>query len=128
MHRLSDRRQHVRYELPPMYTRLMLRPLDREDFIWDGHAYDVSEGGVRFELDEGVEPGTAVAIRLDLPAALGDHRGDLYSVFAYANVVWLEDDEPGPVRMAAVFTGFEREGDQELLTKRLARGRYSLAA
>jgi len=131
MHRLtiSDRRQHVRYEVPPMYTRITVRPLDSEEFLWDGHAYDVSEGGVRFELDEPIEPGTEVAVRIDLPATLGERRTDRRSAFAFANVVWLEEEDlPGPVRMAAVFTRFPREGDKELLMRRLNDGRYSLAA
>ncbi len=129
MHRLSDRREYVRYELPPMYTRITVRPLDSDEFLWDGHAYDVSEGGVRFELDQAIEPGTEVAVRIDLPATLGERSTDRRSAFAFANVVWLEEeDAPGPVRMAAVFTRFAREGDKELLLRRLHEGRYSLAA
>ena len=124
-----DRRMHVRYELPAMYSRILLRTLDTDEFLWEGHAYDISEGGVRFELDRPIEPGTPVALRIDLPAAFAERRTARRSAFAFANVVWLEDeDEPGPARMAAVFTRFAREGDRELLLRRLTRGRYALAA
>ena len=124
-----DRRAHVRYTLPAMYTRLTLRPLDTEEFLWDGHAYDISEGGVRFELDRPVEPGTPVAVRIDLPASIAERRTERRSVFAFANIVWLEDeDDPGPAQMAAVFTRFAREGDKELLLRRLSAGRYARAA
>jgi len=129
MNHANDRRAHVRYELPPMYSRVLLRTLDEDEFIWEGHAYDISEGGVRFELDRGIEPGTPVALRIDLPAALTERRVVRRSAFVFANVVWLEDeDEIGPSRMAAVFTRFAREGDRELLLRRLSAGRYALAA
>lgn len=112
-----------------MYSRVLLRTLETDEFLWEGHAYDISEGGVRFELDRGIEPGTPVAMRIDLPAALAEGRAVRRSAFVFANVVWLEDeDELGPCRMAAVFTRFAREGDQERLLRRLQTGRYALAA
>ena len=125
----SDRRQHARYELPVMYTRVMVRPMDSDEFIWEGHAYDISRGGLRFELDRGIEPGTPVAVRIDFPANITERRANQRSVFVIANVVWLEDeDTPGPVRMAAVFSHFAREGDEARLLNRLETGRYALAA
>jgi len=51
------------------------------------------------------------------------------SVFVFANVVWLEDeDQPGPYKMAAVFTHFARAGDRERLLRQFATGRYRAAA
>jgi len=129
MHSAKDRRQHTRYELPVMYTRVMVRPMDSDEFIWEGHAYDISEGGLRFELDRGIEPGTPVAIRIDLASSITERRHQQRSVFALANVVWIEeDDESGPRRMAAVFRLFPRAGDQERLMNRLQTGRYAVAA
>jgi len=126
---IRERRRFDRFELPAMYTRLAVRSLDHDEFEWDGHAYDISRGGVRFELDRGFEPGTPVAVRLDLPRAPTERRTEPRSVFAFANIVWLEDDdEPGPVRMAAVFTRFARPRDEDLLRKRIFCGRYALAA
>jgi len=124
-----DRRRDDRYTLPPMYSRVLVRPLDCDEFIWDGHAYDISKGGVRFELDQAVEPGTPVAMRIDLPRAPISRSTDRRAIFVIANVVWIEeDDEPGPVRMAAVFSRFAREDDERRLFESLQTGRYSLAA
>lgn len=125
----TDRRRFERYALPPMYSRILVRLPDSEEFEWEGHAYDISEGGVRFELDRAVAPGSAIAMRIDLPHAPSERSTARRSVFVFANVVWLEEeDAPGPVRMAAVFTQFAREGDRELLLGRLLHGRYRLAA
>lgn len=125
----QDRRKFDRYELPAMYTRISIRSLDKDEFEWDGHAYDISRGGVRFELDRGFEPGTPVVMRIDLPRAHVERSTEHRSVFVFANIVWLEDDDqPGPVKMAAVFSRFARRGDEGLLLKRICSGRYALAA
>lgn len=124
-----DRRQFTRYQLPSMYSRIMVRPLDSDEFQWEGHAYDISRGGIRFELDNGVAPGTQVAVRIDLPQTTSERSTARRSVFAFANVIWMSDaDEYGPVRLAAAFTRFAREGDEEQLNARLSQGRYALAA
>jgi len=112
-----------------MYSRVMVRMLDTDRFDWEGHAYDIGQGGVRFELDRAIAAGTRVAIRIDLPHASSERSTARRSVFVFANIVWLQDeDEPGPVRMAAVFSQFAREGDRELLLGRMLHGRYKLAA
>ena len=125
----SERRHFDRFELPAMYTRIAVRSLERDIFEWDGHAYDISRGGVRFEIDRGFEPGTPIAMRIDLPRAQIERSTEPRSVFVFGNVVWLEDDDqPGPVKMAAVFTRFACAGDEELLLRRIHSGRYSIAA
>lgn len=125
----SDRRQHIRFALPSMYTRIVVRFLDSEEFEHEGHAYDVSEGGIQFELDRPIAPGTPIVLRLDMPRASVERSTERRSIYVFANVVWLEDeDEPGPARMAAVFTRFAREGDREALRRRITSGRYALAA
>lgn len=125
----TERRRFDRFELPVMYTKIAIRRLDSDTFEWEGHAYDISRGGVRFELDRGFEPGTPVAMRIDLPRATIERSTERRSVYVFANVVWLEnDDQTGPIRMAAVFTRFCRTGDEETLLKRINSGRYSLAA
>ena len=124
-----DRRQFTRYALPASYSRIMVRPLDSDEFQWEGHAYDISKGGIRFELDRGVEPGTQVALRIDLPQNSMERSTSRRSVFVFANVIWMSDpDEIGPVRLAAAFTRFARKGDEEQLQGRLSTGRYALAA
>jgi hypothetical protein len=126
-----DRRLHPRFVLPSMYTTVEVRPLDSERFMWKGHAYDVSVGGMRFELDQPIEPGTQVAVRLQLPGAAQLRVTERRPVYAFANVVWIEEDDleqPGPVRMACVFKRFVQPGDMERLLSRLQSGRFSLAA
>lgn len=124
-----DRRRHVRFQLEPMYTPVALRGMDGEIFDNDGHAYDISEGGVRFEADGPVAPGTKVAMQITLPNLDSRDIGPGRSVFVFANVVWLEDDDqPGPYKMAAVFTHFVRAGDRERLLRQFATGRYRAAA
>lgn len=126
-----NRRRHERFQLLPQYTPVSVRFLDSEHFALDGHAYNISEGGIQFELDRGIEPGTAVALQVTLPTEHWTDCQDLgpgRSIFVFVNVVWLEDDEPGPARMAAVFTRFARQGDRERLIRQIAGGRLRRAA
>lgn len=123
----ANRRTFDRYRVQPGYTPVSLRRLDCERFTLDGHAYDVSLGGVMFELDRGIDPGTPVALQITLPASVGD-IGPGRSVFVFGNVVWLDDSEPGPVRMAVAFTRFARAGDEERLHRALLNGNLAKAA
>lgn len=131
MHQGKDRRQFPRYILPSMYTAVEVRPIDAERFQWKGHAYDISRGGMRFELDRPIEPGSKIAVRLQLPGAQNLPPSERRPVYAFANVVWIEEDDlasGGPVRMACVFSRFVMPGDEERLLRRISSGRYSLAA
>jgi hypothetical protein len=123
-----ERRQHPRFELEPMYTDISVRLLEDDVFTLAGHAYDISVGGLRFELDRAIAPGTKIAMQINLPTMNND-KGPGRAVFVFANVVWLEDeDEPGPVKMAAVFTHFVRLGDEQRLMAQLRTGIYRIAA
>lgn len=131
MEQATDRRRHPRYLLPSMYTSVEVRPLSSETYQWKGHAYDISEGGMRFELDYPIEPGSRIAVRIELPGSDRLRLTERRPVYAFANVVWLEEEDlehPGPVRMACVFERFILAGDRERLLERLQSGRYSLAA
>jgi hypothetical protein len=131
MHSGKDRRRHTRFVLPSMYTEVEARALDAEQFEWKGHAYDVSEGGMRFELDRPIEKGKPIAVRLQLPGAQHLAASARRPVYAFANVVWVEEDDVaqgGPVRMACVFTRFVMPDDDARLRTRLRSGRYSAAA
>lgn len=124
-----NRRQHMRFQLEPMYTPIAVRTLDKDVFDIEGHAYDISEGGVRFELDKPVAPGTKIAMQITLPNLDSREIGPGRSIFVFANVIWIADeDEPGPVRTAAVFTHFARAGDRERLLRQFSTGRYRAAA
>jgi hypothetical protein len=126
-----NRRKFERFVLRPMYTPVAARTLDREDFVFEGHAYDVSEGGIQFELDHPIAPGTPVALQITLPTGPNGHTDDIgpgRSVFVMGNVVWIDDSEPGPVRHALAITRFVRLGDRERLIKQLTSGRFARAA
>jgi hypothetical protein len=127
-----DRRQAERFVLSPMYSSIAVRRLDSDRFEEDGHCWDISEGGVSFEFDCPIAPGTPVVLRIDLPAdPYGEQPmpGPGRAVFVFANIIWLTDDEGlGPVRMAAAFTRFAREGDKERLIREYCSGRYARAA
>lgn len=126
-----ERRKFPRFVVEPMYTPIAARieTGGEEDapFDLEGHAYDISEGGARFELDQAVTPGTRIAMRIFMPGL--DERDEGRSVLVYANVVWVADaDEAGPYRTAAVFTHFARACDRDRLLRHFAGGRYRLAA
>ena len=127
---ITNRRRFERFMLPAAYTAIAIRTLDSDTFDFEGHTYDISEGGLQFELDRGFEAGTQVAIKIELPDAVlaaGD-VGPGRAVFAFGNIVWMDDSEPGPVRMAVVFTRFARAGDRERLLRTFAAGRLRRAA
>ncbi len=112
-----------------MYAAISVRLLENEAFTIEGHAYDISVGGLRFELDRAIEPGTTVAMQITLPSINDQDIGPGRSVFVFANIVWLEDeDEPGPARMAAVFSNFARAGDEQRLQRIFKSGKFRQAA
>ncbi|MEM1166210.1 MAG: PilZ domain-containing protein [Planctomycetota bacterium] len=125
-----DRRQHTRYALPSMYTDVAARTLEENTFDRSGHAYDLSLGGMRFELDRPLEPGSEIGVRIKLPA-YGLSFAERRPIFAMARVVWVNEDDleqGGPIRMACVFRAFMQPGDRERIERALRSGRYALAA
>ena len=117
----SDRRQHQRFSLNAGYAPMVIRAMDHGDVV-EGMAYDISRGGLRFEGDEPIRPGTQVAVEIELPGEQGH-------VFAHVNVVWIEDEEdPAPYKMAGVFAGFASELDENRLIGALGTGRFRSAA
>lgn len=128
---MRERRRFPRFALPPMYTRIAVRTLDSEEFAHEGHAYDISEGGIQFELDRAFEPGTRLAVRIELPGSMAFGRsphagpgrdvGPGRAIFVFATVVWVQDEDLGPARMAAVFNMFCRAGDKQRLKQALAQ-------
>jgi len=125
-----NRRRHERFAVPPMYTGLEIRRIEDEAFTLEGHAYDISEGGVQFETDMPIDPGTDIALMIDIPGCRAGDPGPGRAVFALARVIWINEDELefGPARMAAAFTSFCRAGDRERLMRALGAGYGRLAA
>ncbi len=126
-----NRRQHERFAVSPMYTPVKARLLSEDGFTREGHAYDVSEGGIRFELDDPIEAGTPVALQIELPRGGARSQADTgpgRAVFVIANVVWCDTEDPGPAKMAAAVTRYPREGDKQRLLRQLSAGQFLRAA
>ena len=68
-----------------------------------------------------------MALKIELPTRVDD-VGPGRAVFAFANIVWMDDEDEGPVRMAAVFTSFARIGDEERLMNQIAEVSNRMAA
>lgn len=138
-----NRRSGDRFWFSPAYTRVVVSPLalpsharaqqvfvdsdgaelDLAGFDVDlgtpeggleGHGYDISLTGMRFELDEELACGTEVKVEVytpgeSLPISIS---GAIVRVFSH-------DDDPGPRRMAVQFTAFATPRDRERLLRRI---------
>lgn len=114
--RRNEQRLEPRLKLPVMYTLIRVRPAGEPHYRWTGHIYDISLSGMRFEIDEPLEPGTAIEIRAMLP-------GQRHTLFrAAGHIVRLHDDEPDPmpVRLAMRFDDFASTIDRHRLNTYLS--------
>ncbi len=125
-----DRRESTRFAVRPMYTRVLVRPDGERLFTMEGHAYDISMGGMRFELDDALPTGSPIGLMLELPdTSLSSGPDGVRLVAATGTVVWTDDDGArGPVRMAAIFHAFETDEDEARLRETLSSGGFALAA
>lgn len=122
-----NRRLHPRFTTPPMYHAITVRLPEQEQFTLDGHAYNISEGGIQFELDEPIAPGTEIAMMFHLP--VGFDIGPGRCIYVMGTVVWISDaDEPGPVIMAMSFNLFPRVGDRQRMNDYMGQARLQMAA
>ena len=120
----AEARRFPRLKIPAMYSLVRVRPADTDRYLWTGHIYDVSLNGMRFELDQPLEPGTAIDVRGVLP-------GETHVAFrATGQVVRFHDEaqEPGPVRMGMRFASFQSDIDQDRLNNYLDDHGLRLAA
>ncbi len=122
----AESRRDPRLKVAPMYTLLRAKKPGNKKYRWSGYIYDVSMGGMRFELDEALEPGFEVEVRAMLPFS---RHG---AFVATGQVVRLHDeaeDSPvGPYRMAMRFTSFRCEFDQAHLSEYLSTAGLRMAA
>jgi len=118
----SDRRRHERYALAPMYTHITARRSNDAD-QYTGHAYDISESGLRIELDDDVTPGDSVELELHIAGEPGDVHATVEVVR-----VFEPDDDPGPRRMGVQFRDFRTADDRERLLSWLGSGHLQRAA
>ena len=120
----QTRREFERIRVQPMYTAVTACSSSKERSPrLEGHVYDISQGGVRIELDDPLDLGEIVSLQLDLP-------GTDAAVQAAAKVVWIHDDQddPGPRRMALRFTEFLNSSDRSRLVDYIDRERGRRAA
>jgi len=125
-----NRRQFERFRVNPGYTAVSVRvEPDEQGFTRDGHVYDLSEGGVQFELDFPIEAGSTVSMKIEVPwsTPISDAGND-GSVYVTGNVVWTDTEEPGAARMALAITRYDRAGDKERLIRALGVSRCLRAA
>lgn len=108
---VADARQSPRLKLPAMYTLVRVKPTGEDRYRWTGHIYDISETGMRFELDNALQPGMTIEIRAMLP-------GTEHITFSAAGrIIRIHNDmgDKGPMRMGMIFDKFSRENDHERL-------------
>ncbi len=119
-----NRRRHERFQLMPMYTTVTAHLHQAEDNAeLAGHAYDISESGVRIELDDAVAPGHDLDVQITVPA-------DSLDITASGSVIrcYESDDDPGPRRIAVEFKHFASDDDRKRLIHWLASGHLQRAA
>ncbi len=106
-----NRRVHERFDLATGYTSVTATQNGR---MWGGHAYDISEGGARIELDEGFDADHPVELALHLP-------GETRPLDVTASIVWVSDNDgdPGPRRLAVQFETFSTAFDRQRLLRYL---------
>ncbi len=113
----SDKREFPRRPLPLGYSEVRVRRSGKQRFTLAGHAYDISAGGVRFELDRELTDGEEVDIRVVLP---GDKP---HQVQAHGAVVRFHDPgEAGPIRMAVSFSDMAEPIDRMLIDSYVRNG------
>lgn len=123
-----DRREFERFDLDRGYSTVSCRIGGR---MLTGHAYDISLGGIQFELDEPIPAGTSVALKIELPPALLAASGDTQPgvpIVVTGNVVWCDLEEPGASRMALAVTRYILAADRERLIRVLSTSRVRRAA
>ncbi len=122
-----NRRRHERFVLPPMYSaatvRRVVRGAGMTMQVLEGHAYDISESGIRLELDEPLAVGEEVRVTVELPGNGG-------TIAAWAEVVRVYDeiDDPGARRMALHVREFASPADHARLLAHISTGSLRRAA
>lgn len=122
--RSYNQRAFERFSLPPMYSPITVqRGHGGPAQVLRGHAYDISEGGARVELDEALDADESIEIVVSLP-------GSSRAFKATAQVAWVAeaDDDPGPRRVGFQFDGFATPTDRDALLEYLGSGFLRRAA
>lgn len=110
-----NRRDANRITVTPAYSSVAVVPQGGGEPL-AGHIYDISEKGLRFEVDRALPVGTSIDLELLVPPE------ESIRVTARIVRVYDEADDPGPRRMGAEFTGFSSPGDEARLDELLDFG------
>lgn len=100
----AERRRDPRYRLNAAYTQVRVIRRDGAHNKLCGHAYDLSRGGVRFEVDAPLVVGEVLDLELMLPGREQAWVGGTGTVVRRHDV-----DEVGPIRFGVMFTDVDRD-------------------
>lgn len=117
----QESRRNPRIAVPAMYSAVSARAASGA--YLDGFVYDISSGGMRFELDDAVDSDTPLDCTITLPPVKMQPTGDPrrpVTFQATGRVVRIHDDEAGPVRMGLQFDDFKTDNDRQTLETYLA--------
>jgi c-di-GMP-binding flagellar brake protein YcgR len=89
---LQERRRRRRVAVPPMYTQAVVRVLSTKGPPLEGHLLDLSENGMRVDLDSRIAVGQAVTVEFRV-AGMGRIVEGEWSQFVAAAVVVRENEE-----------------------------------
>lgn len=106
--RVAETRQQPRLKVSAAYSVLRVRRVGETDYQWTGHIYDVSMSGMRFEIDDALDPGTHVEVRGLLPGQTNVQFNARGRIVRYHD----EGPEAGPTRMGMVFEEFSTRTDE----------------
>lgn len=106
----AEFRKSSRLKLLAMYSYIRVRPHDAREFCWSGHIYEVSDTGLRFELDDVVALGTLVEVQATLPGRCSTIVNLSGRVVRYHD----DPDDPGPIRVGMMIESFSTENDRHL--------------
>jgi len=105
---IMNRRDANRVSVKPAYSSVAVTADGSAEKL-TGHIYDISEKGLRFEVDKALPIGSSVVLELLVPPE------ESIRVTARVVRVFDEADDPGPRRMGAEFTGFVSPNDEARL-------------
>lgn len=113
---MIDRRRHERFALHAACNEVRVQRIREGRMeLLTGSAYDVSEGGLRIELDDRLEPGEHVNVTLQLPGTGSAAHPREVSLACEVKWVNPDDDDPAMPRMALGIVRFLDEASRARL-------------
>lgn len=110
-----DRRRHRRFTVHPQYSKISVTR--RDGSVVEGHLYDVSAGGIRFDCDDRLECDEVIEFDLELPGTRTQLKGR-------ARIARCEEEDlpVGPWIAAAKFERFQTRFESASLSRFLEQG------